>query len=82
MEVSAWHVVTGVISIALTVLIPLIVNLVNRISANAKDLSDHKTHVAENYATKSDVRDMTERLERHMDKQFEQLRTAIKDKAA
>jgi len=82
MEVTAWQVVTGVIGIALSMLIPLIATLANRITTNSKELSDHKAHVAENYATKDDMRQMIERLERHMDKQFEQLRTDIKDKAA
>lgn len=80
MDMTAWHVVTGVITLALTMLIPLVVNLVNRINENRTELSNHKTHVAEHYSPKTDVRDIAIRLEHHMDKQFEQLRLTIKDK--
>lgn len=80
MEVTAWHIVTGVVSLALTMLVPLLVNLYARINANSTELSQHKTHVAEHYATKDDVREIATRLERHMDKQFEQLLRTIKDK--
>ncbi|AOY11844.1 hypothetical protein BGL48_11870 [Salinivibrio sp. SS3] len=47
--------------------------VVNRIGAVARELSEHKTHVAENYATKDDVKDMTERVERQMEAGFSRI---------
>ncbi|WP_054744885.1 hypothetical protein [Shewanella algae] len=83
MEVTNWIVaIAAIISIVITVALPLLSYLNSTNNATRQELADHKTHVAENYATKDDMRNMVERLERHMDKQFEQLRTDIKDKAA
>lgn len=67
-------VLIGVIGILLTVVVPLIAYL-NSVAHNTRaELSNHKTHVAENYATKHDVKELGDRMERQMEKGFENLK--------
>ena len=74
-----------VAGIVLTVLIPILVSLFNTQKHQAKELSDHKTHVAETYATKDDMKDLGDRIERQMKDGFNNLKELLinrKDKDA
>lgn len=64
----------GVISILLTVVVPLIAYLNSVAQTTRTELSNHKIHVAENYATKHDVKELGDRMERQMEKGFENLK--------
>lgn len=67
-------VLIGFIGLVMTVVIPLIAYL-NSVAHNTRaELSNHKTHVAENYATKHDVKELGDRMERQMEKGFENLK--------
>ena len=69
-------------ALILSVLVPIIVALNRANKATAKELSDHKTHVAETYATKTDFDKLTERMERQLQNGFdtlERLLTKSKD---
>ena len=85
-EVATWvMVVIAFISLVLGVLVPLFISLSNAHKSTAKELSDHKTHVAESYATKDDVKDLGDRMERQMKDGFNNLKdllTTNKDKDA
>jgi len=62
--------------------VPIIVALNRANKDTAKELSDHKTHVAETYATKTDFDKLTERMERQLQNGFdtlERLLTKSKD---
>jgi hypothetical protein len=60
--------------LVLAVFIPLVAYL-NSVATKARnEISDHKTHVAENYATKDDVKNLGDRMERQMEKGFENLK--------
>jgi|TARA_B100001059_G_C17351315_1_gene340675 type II secretory pathway component PulJ len=73
-EVADWIMVAiAFISLVLTVLVPLLVSLFNAHKATAKELSDHKTHVAETYATKTDFEKLTDRMESRIKDGFETL---------
>ncbi|MCG7499375.1 hypothetical protein MHO82_21140 [Vibrio sp. Of7-15] len=50
--------------------ISLVIILAGLVFKQAKELSDYKTHVAETYATKEEVKDLTERLERQIETGF------------
>ncbi|WP_235591176.1 hypothetical protein [Pseudoalteromonas sp. H105] len=77
-EVATWLMVAiAFISLVLTVLVPLLVSLFNAHKATAKELSDHKTHVAETYATKTDFDKLTDRMERQMKDGFETIEKLI-----
>ena len=60
-------------TLILSVLVPIIVSLSRANKDTAKELSDHKTHVAETYATKTDFDKLTERMERQLQNGFETL---------
>ncbi|KPZ59519.1 MULTISPECIES: hypothetical protein [Pseudoalteromonas] len=69
-------------ALILSVLVPIIVALSRANKDTAKELSDHKTHVAETYATKTDFDKLTERMERQLQNGFdtlERLLTKSKD---
>ncbi|MGS0691180.1 hypothetical protein [Shewanella sp. 30m-9] len=63
-----------VISIVVAIFVPLIASLVNSQKNTAKELSEHKTHVAETYATKDDVKALGDRIERQMEAGFSNLK--------
>lgn len=67
-------VVISFIALVLTVVVPLVAYLNNVATKARNELSDHKTHVAENYATKDDVKDLGDRMERQMKSGFENLK--------
>ncbi|MGS0824833.1 hypothetical protein ACVBIO_03395 [Shewanella sp. 0m-8] len=64
----------AICGIVLTILVPLLASIFNSQKNTAKELSDHKTHVAENYATKDDVKDLGDRIERQMKDGFTNLK--------
>ncbi|WP_350603797.1 hypothetical protein [Pseudoalteromonas sp. SMN1298-MNA-CIBAN-0114] len=69
-------------ALILSVLVPIIVAISRANKDTAKELSDHKTHVAETYATKTDFDKLTERMERQLQNGFdtlERLLTKSKD---
>ncbi|ALS32771.1 hypothetical protein PTRA_a1580 [Pseudoalteromonas translucida KMM 520] len=73
-EVADWIMVAiAFISLVLTILVPLLVSLFSAHKATAKELSDHKTHVAETYATKTDFEKLTDRMESRIKDGFETL---------
>ncbi|MDC3214487.1 hypothetical protein NQU47_18145 [Pseudoalteromonas distincta] len=77
-EVADWIMVAiAFISLVLTVLVPLLVSLFNAHKATAKELSDHKTHVAETYATKTDFEKLTDRMENRIKDGFETLQKLL-----
>ena len=45
-----------------------------------KELSNYKTHVAEKYVTKPEMKDLTERLERQMQKGFDRIYNVLNNK--
>lgn len=80
---SQWIMVAiSTAALILSVLVPIIVALSRANKDTAKELSDHKTHVAETYATKTDFDKLTERMERQLQNGFdtlERLLTKSKD---
>lgn len=78
MELTNWLlVIVGFIGLFLTVVVPLIAYLNSVAHKTRNELSNHKTHVAETYATKHDVKELGDRMERQMDKGFENLKTFL-----
>lgn len=78
-------VIIGIVGMLLTVVVPLIAYLNSVTHKTRAELSNHKTHVAETYATKHDVKELGDRMERQMEKGFENLKdflTNRKDKDA
>ncbi|MBW0280713.1 hypothetical protein B4O99_14425 [Shewanella xiamenensis] len=86
MELTNWLlVIIGIVGMLLTVVVPLIAYLNSVAHKTRTELSNHKTHVAETYATKHDVKELGDRMERQMEKGFENLKdflTNRKDKDA
>ena len=64
----------SVIGLILVIIVPLVGYLNNVATKARNEISDHKTHVAENYATKDDVKNLGDRMERQMEKGFENLK--------
>ena len=73
-------VVISFIALVLTVVVPLVAYLNNVATKARNELSDHKTHVAENYATKDDVKDLGDRMERQMKSGFENLKQFLNNR--
>jgi len=81
MEISNWLlVVISFLGLMLTVVIPLIAYFNRSMTKNTHLLSEHKTHVAENYATKNDVKDLGDRMERQMSAGFDNLSKLLTSK--
>lgn len=78
-------VIISTTGILLTIFVPLIAYL-NSVTHNTRaELSNHKTHVAETYATKHDVKELGDRMERQMRDGFDNLKELLtnrKDKDA
>ncbi|UQV23165.1 hypothetical protein [Vibrio sp. J383] len=62
-----------------TLILSLLIGYLFRLS---KELGEHKTHVAETYATKDDVKELGDRIERSMVKEFDRLHTLLQGKEA
>jgi len=67
-------VLIGFIALLLTIVVPLVAYLNNVAHTTRAELSNHKTHVAETYATKNDVKEVGDRMERQMAKEFDNLK--------
>lgn len=64
---------------AVGMLIAVVVGaVITRLGAVSKDLAEHKTHVAEMYATKDDVKELGDRMERNMATGFDRIYNLIK----
>lgn len=78
-------VVIAIISMVLGVVVPLIAHLYGVVHRSSRELSDHKTHIAENYSTKIEVEKLAYRIERQMRDGFDNLKEILtnrKDKDA
>jgi Tfp pilus assembly protein PilE len=78
MELTSWLLVTlGIVGVLLTIAMPLIAYLNSVAHKTSNELSNHKTHVAETYATKNDVKDVGDRMERQMQAGFDNLKELL-----
>jgi hypothetical protein len=78
MESTNWMLVAiGFLTLVLMVMIPLVGSIYNASKATDKELSKHQIHVAETYATKHDVRELGDRMERQMKDGFENLKQLL-----
>jgi len=77
-QLTNWMLVSiGVITVFLAVVVPLVAYLNSAVNRTRSEIGDLRTHVAETYATKHDVRELGDRMERQMDKGFENLKTFL-----
>ncbi len=58
----------------LTLLLSLLIGYLFRLS---NELNEYKTHVAETYATKDDVKELGARIERSMVKEFDRIHSLL-----
>ncbi|MEZ8455219.1 hypothetical protein AB6C42_06195 [Vibrio cyclitrophicus] len=65
-----------------TLLVMLIGALISKLFSLSKELADYKTHVAESYATKEEVKDGFERLERQLETGLTRIYESLKREAA
>ena len=65
-----------------TLLVMLTGALISKLFSLTKELADYKTHVAENFATKEEVRDGFERLERQLETGLTRIYDTLKREAA
>lgn len=65
-----------------TLLVMLIGALISKLFSLSKELADYKTHVAESYATKEEVKDGFERLERQLEAGLTRIYESLKREAA
>ena len=65
-----------------TLLVVLIGALISKLFSLSKELADYKTHVAESYATKEEVKDGFERLERQLETGLTRIYESLKREAA
>ncbi|MGI2173977.1 hypothetical protein ACNH6B_05155 [Shewanella basaltis] len=80
-HLTSWLVVIiGIVGVLLTIAVPLIAYLNSVAHKTSTELSNHKTHVAENYATKNDVKDLGDRMERQMQAGFDNLKQLLTNK--
>ena len=81
MELTNWIlVIVGLISLVLAVMVPLIGHLYGTVHKTSKELSDHKTHVAEYYSPKAEVEKLGERIERQMKDGFDNLKEILNNR--
>jgi hypothetical protein len=60
--------------LVLAIVVPLVAYLNSVATKTRNELNDHKTHVAETYATKNDVKELGDRMERQFTKSFDNLK--------
>ncbi|ABU72944.1 MULTISPECIES: hypothetical protein [Vibrio] len=65
-----------------TLLVMLTGALIGKLFSLSKELADYKTHVAESYATKEEVKDGFERLERQLETGLTRIYETLKREAA
>jgi len=74
MEETNWLlVVIGLVSLVLTIIVPLVAYLNSITTRTRNELNNHQTHVAETYATKNDVKDLGDRMERQLSAGFDNI---------
>lgn len=77
-DLSNWILVfIGFMGLALTIIVPMVASIYRAQKATDKDLSKHQIHVAETYATKHDIRELGERMERQMQAGFDNLKQLL-----
>ena len=77
-ETTNWLLVAiGLAGLVLTIVVPLVAYFNNATNKTRNELSDHKTHVAETYATKQDVEKVGDRMERQMTAGFDNLKDLL-----
>lgn len=65
--------------VALAVFIFMLVGaLINKIGSVGSDVANLKTHVAENYATKDEMKDLAQRVERQIETGFDRMIEILK----
>lgn len=70
----------GLLGLGVTVMVPLIAHLYGTVHRTIKELSDHKTHVAEYYSPKTEVEKLGERIERQMKDGFDNLKEILNNR--
>ncbi|HDM8044328.1 TPA: hypothetical protein P0E04_002483 [Vibrio campbellii] len=65
-----------------TLLVMLTGALIGKLFSLSKELADYKTHVAESYATKEEVKDGFERLERQLETGLTRIYETLKRETA
>ncbi|EGQ7792772.1 hypothetical protein I6Y99_003316 [Vibrio parahaemolyticus] len=65
-----------------TLLVMLTGALIGKLFSLSKELADYKTHVAESYATKEEVKDGFERLERQLETGLTRIYETLKREVA
>lgn len=65
-----------------TLLVMLTGALIGKLFSLSKELADYKTHVAESYATKEEVKDGFERLERQLETGLTRIYETLEREAA
>lgn len=70
-------VVVTIIGMILGVVVPLVGHLYSVVHRNSRELSDHKTHIAENYSTKIEVEKLAYRIERQMRDGFDNIKEIL-----
>ena len=73
-------VIIGVCGLFISVVVPLIAYLNNLAHKTSAELNTHKIHVAETYATKNDVKEIGDRMERQIAHSFENLKDLLNDR--
>ena len=84
MEIKDWlWVAFTLVGILIAIVIPLIAYFNSTMTKNSHLINEHKTHVAETYATKNEVEKLGDRIERNMERQmktgFDNLKELIKN---
>jgi|GEM_PF-1159230 len=84
MEIKDWlWVGFTFVGLLITIVLPLIAYFNSTMTKNRNLLSEHKTHVAETYATKNEVEKLGDRIERNMERQmktgFDNLKELLKN---
>lgn len=73
-------VIIGVCGLFISVVVPLLAYLNNVAHKTSAELNTHKIHVAEMYATKHDVKEIGDRMERQMKDSFDNLKSLLNDR--
>ena len=70
-----WVAAITAVAMLVVVIGGAVITWLSKVSA---DLAEHKTHVAETYATKDDVKELGDRVERNMDSGFDRIYNLLK----
>lgn len=69
--------ISAVVALALLV-VTLIGALINKMGGLGREVANLKTHVAENYATKDEMKDLAQRVERQIETGFDRMIEILK----